>query len=254
MSAENVNALGQVASGPSETMSQKRGIPVHKDRLRRRNVDAGRRILDLVCICIALVPALTVTLAVAFALWYQTRRWPFLRQTRMTASGQRLRIHKLQTLFRTAAAPRRGAVFRVCARNSRGRSRTYETTRFALWLRRWRLDELPQLLNVAAGDMCMVGPRPLIPYDHNRWRAGESFPADSPAGITCVYELVRHRGDDPVRRGRWDRWYLKHRSLYLDVWIIVRTALMFLSPGSPKYELSEKCGFPPGPERMDSDS
>ena len=92
-------------------------------------------------------------------------------------------------------------------------------------LRRWRLDELPQLLNVLAGHMSLVGPRPTVPeqvekYDAFRRRRLEVLP-----GITGLAQVSGGTGLTWDERIEWDVYYVDHRSPWLDVRILGRTVV-----------------------------
>ena len=102
-------------------------------------------------------------------------------------------------------------------------------TRLGRWLRRLSIDELPQLYNVLRGDMALVGPRP-VPLDE--------APTDTPAqrlrftvkpGITCLWQVS---GRTEIPYDEWlalDVWYIRNRSLRLDVQILWRTIPAVLS-------------------------
>ena len=96
-------------------------------------------------------------------------------------------------------------------------------TKVGAWLRRWSLDELPQLLNIMQGDMNFIGPRPLLIHQApavDSWAAPRF--AVKP-GITG-YAQVRGRNAIPwAQRIELDVWYVRHRTWRLDAWILWRT-------------------------------
>ena len=96
------------------------------------------------------------------------------------------------------------------------------------WLRRTSLDELPQLLNVLAGDMSLVGPRPLLPeylprYDVRQRRRHEALP-----GITGWAQIHGRNAVDWEERFDLDVWYVDHWTLWLDIKILVATVRIAL--------------------------
>jgi putative colanic acid biosynthesis UDP-glucose lipid carrier transferase len=111
----------------------------------------------------------------------------------------------------------------------------YRITRLGAWLRRSHLDELPQLFNVFLGSMSLVGPRPYMPSDCERFAA--VLPGD-PAirhrvrpGITGMAQSRGLHGvhcDRPIllQRYYWDAWYVSHAGLGVDLLIIFRTLLI----------------------------
>jgi exopolysaccharide biosynthesis polyprenyl glycosylphosphotransferase len=96
------------------------------------------------------------------------------------------------------------------------------------WLRRLSLDELPQLWNVLAGDMSLIGPRPERPHFVETFRHEISGYGDRhrlPVGLTGLAQIHGLRGDTSIaERARFDNYYIEHWSPWHDVKIIVRTA------------------------------
>jgi lipopolysaccharide/colanic/teichoic acid biosynthesis glycosyltransferase len=95
-------------------------------------------------------------------------------------------------------------------------------------LRRWSLDELPQLFNVVRGDMSIVGPRPPIPAEVRRYDRWQRRRLSMRPGLTCLWQIKgRHR----LGFEEWmqlDLFYIDHWSLKLDFLIICRTVATVL--------------------------
>jgi lipopolysaccharide/colanic/teichoic acid biosynthesis glycosyltransferase len=101
------------------------------------------------------------------------------------------------------------------------------------WLRRWKIDELPQLLNVLTGSMSLVGPRPTVESDYARMTHSQRRRSIVPPGMTGLAQV---RGGAAVRwptRLMWDSRYIENRSLRLDAYILVETAWLILSGRTP---------------------
>jgi lipopolysaccharide/colanic/teichoic acid biosynthesis glycosyltransferase len=94
-------------------------------------------------------------------------------------------------------------------------------------MRKWSLDELPQLWNVLIGDMSLVGPRPERPHFVDQFRQdipGYMQRHRVKAGITGWAQINGLRGECPIEeRTRYDIWYIENWSLMLDVEILLRT-------------------------------
>jgi lipopolysaccharide/colanic/teichoic acid biosynthesis glycosyltransferase len=112
-----------------------------------------KRVFDLCIAALALLLLSPLLLAIAAAIRFDSRGPVFFRQQRVGRHGVLFRIHKFRTMV--ADAPQRGPALTV--------GEDVRITRVGRWLRRTRLDELPQLLDVLTGDMSLVGPRPELP-------------------------------------------------------------------------------------------
>jgi exopolysaccharide biosynthesis polyprenyl glycosylphosphotransferase len=183
---------------------------------------AQKRIFDVTIaagVLTALAPALA---AVAFAIWLETGRPVFFRQRRYGFNQQEFRIIK----FRTMTTLEDDVVRQV----TRGDRRV---TRVGRTLRKWNIDELPQLINVLKGDMSLVGPRPHA-LAHNREyerkialyaRRHNVLP-----GITGWAQVNGFRGetdtDDKMRRRvDHDLYYIDNWSPWFDLRILLKTLL-----------------------------
>ena len=113
----------------------------------------AKRVFDLLGASLALLLLSPLMLAIALAIKLDSRGPVFFRQQRVGRHGALFGIHKFRSM--AADAPQRGPALTV--------GDDPRITRVGRWLRRTRLDELPQLLDVLAGRMSLVGPRPEVP-------------------------------------------------------------------------------------------
>ena len=95
-------------------------------------------------------------------------------------------------------------------------------TKFGRFLRRWSIDELPQLLNVLRGDMSLVGPRPLAVAE-NRYEGDQHQRLSVKPGLTCIWQVSGRSKVDFERWMQMDLDYVDSRSLATDLGLIVRT-------------------------------
>jgi lipopolysaccharide/colanic/teichoic acid biosynthesis glycosyltransferase len=111
------------------------------------------------------------------------------------------------------------------------------TSRFGTFLRRTRLDELPQLWNIVCGDMSFVGPRPLLPVDQPD---GSHCRLRMKPGITGWAQIHGGRNIAAPEKGLLDEWYVSHASIRLDLYIIARTigAVLFGDSRKGSYSLA----------------
>ena len=179
-----------------------------------------RRAFDLVASALALFVASPFLLLSALAIKLEDRGPVFYRQTRVGKDGVDFELLKLRTMV--VGAETQGAGFAV----NRGDPRI---TRAGRVLRRLSLDELPQLWNVVRGDMSLIGPRPTLAYQVERYTPRQRRRLDVKPGITG-WAQVHGRAALPWEdRIELDVWYVEHRSPWLDLRILARTPLALFS-------------------------
>ena len=189
-------------------------------------VDSLHRALALV-VLVCLLPLLV---AVALVVRLDSSGPALFRQVRVGRNGREFVIYKFRTMRTDAEAlfdqvlhlnEHDGLLFKV-----RQDPRVSNAGR---WLRRFSLDELPQLWNVARGDMALVGPRPPLPREVARYDARTSRRLDVKPGLTGIWQ-VSGRSDLPWDEAiRLDLAYVEERSLALDLRILGRTVGAVLS-------------------------
>ncbi len=177
-----------------------------------------KRLFDLVVGGMALVAALPLMLSVA-ALIKLTSAGPVLyAQERMGLDGRPFRMLKFRTM-RVDAEDKTGPVW--------ARPHDPRTTWVGAILRRWSLDELPQLINVLGGAMSLVGPRPERPELVQQFRSripGYMLRHKVKAGITGWAQINGWRGNTSLeKRIEYDLYYIERWSLVFDVKILVQT-------------------------------
>jgi Undecaprenyl-phosphate glucose phosphotransferase len=182
-----------------------------------------KRLFDLVFAAAALIALTPLLVAVAFLIKLDSPGPVFFLQRRYGFNQQPFRIIK----FRTMRTLDDGAVIRQATRDDP------RLTRIGRWLRRWNIDEIPQLFNVLTGEMSLVGPRPhALSHDHDFGRRIALYARrhNVKPGITGWAQIHGFRGetdtDDKMRkRVEFDLYYIDNWSLWLDLQIVIRTAL-----------------------------
>lgn len=195
----------------------------------RRGVHSGwaKRVFDIGISMALLIVALPVIIAAVGAIWLESRgRGPILyRQMRVGENGRVFEVLKFRSM--RPDAERAGEAVWAQAGDSR-------ITRVGHILRRYRIDELPQIWNVLRGDMTFVGPRPERPEFVDR--LAERFPAyvdrhQVKPGLTGWAQISYPYGAseaDAFEKLKYDLYYVKNRSLLLDLTILLHTAEVVL--------------------------
>jgi lipopolysaccharide/colanic/teichoic acid biosynthesis glycosyltransferase len=154
--------------------------------------------------------------AAAVAIKLEDRGPILYRQLRVGRDGVDFEVLKLRTMV--VGAERQGAGYAV----DRGDARI---TRVGRLLRRTSIDELPQLWNVVRGDMSVIGPRPTLRYQVDRYSERQRRRLDVRPGLTG-WAQVNGRATLPwAERIELDVWYVEHRSPLVDLRILLRTPL-----------------------------
>ncbi|MCU1349262.1 MAG: wcaJ 1 [Acidobacteria bacterium] len=180
----------------------------------------GKRGLDLLVALAATVVFSPVMLGIAIAIWLEDRGPILYRQVRMGLDGKPFEIFKFRSM-RVGAEQATGAKW--AERDDPRR------TRVGRFIRETSLDELPQLFNVLAGDMSVVGPRPERPQFVEQFRA--EFPHymlrhKVRAGMTGWAQVHGWRGNTSIRmRIEHDLYYIENWSLMLDLKILFMTVI-----------------------------
>jgi lipopolysaccharide/colanic/teichoic acid biosynthesis glycosyltransferase len=173
-----------------------------------------KRLLDLVGAIILLLLFAPIFFVVAVAIKLDSPGPVFFRQERIGCRGRGFRIFKFRTM--TADADR-------LTRGLPGDSASPLITSVGRHLRNYRIDELPQLLNVVRGEMSLVGPRPLVPLYAHTWTQEERKRLNMRPGMTGWQQINGAGTLNWEQRAALDVWYVKHWSFWLDCLILLRT-------------------------------
>jgi len=200
-------------------------VEVKKAPLTR--AEAGlKRAFDVVFASIAAVLLLPLMLIVALMIRLDSRGPVLFRQTRNGFNGRSFKILK----FRTMHVLEDGGTVRQATRDD------VRVTRLGRWLRRTSIDELPQLLNVIAGDMSLVGPRPHATAhncEYEKLISNYAYRHHMKPGISGWAQVNGLRGETQTvdlmsKRVDLDLWYINNWSFWLDIKVLVRTVFLVL--------------------------
>ena len=194
------------------------------------------RLFDIVFGSIALVLSAPVQLAAIVAIRLETPGHPIYRQHRVGKDGQPFEMLKLRTMVS-------GAEF-----HGQGLATNYgdpRITRVGKLLRRFSIDELPNLVNIVRGEMSIVGPRPTIQVQVDQYTERQRRRLEVKPGLTGWAQVNGRAALPWHERIELDLWYVEHRSFRLDLRIIAMTVRMLIS-GEGLYK-GDKGGWKPAP-------
>ena len=210
------------------------GNPLKRIPWRDRLAPIPVRALDLTIAGIGWIVSGPAIALLAVAIRLESPGHPIYRQTRVGRDGALFSIYKLRTMV--AGGEFTGAGLGIQAGDDR-------ITRLGALLRRYSLDELPNLWNVLRGEMAIVGPRPTVEVQVQQYTPRQRRRLAVKPGITG-WAQVNGRASLPwPQRIELDLFYVEHRSLALDIKILARTVRIVLS-GQGLYK-GDKGGWHP---------
>lgn len=200
-------------------------LPYRAATLRWRTARRAKRAADVVIASVLLLSLLPLLLLIAL-LVKATSRGPVLYEWRVLGERGRPFVgYKFRTMVATADAMKplvaahnemRGPVFKM--------RQDPRVTRLGRFLRKYSLDELPQLWSVVVGDMSLVGPRPVYPHEFEAFEPWQRAKLAVTPGVTCLWQVTgRSEIRDFERWVKLDLEYIRDWSLGLDARILVRT-------------------------------
>jgi exopolysaccharide biosynthesis polyprenyl glycosylphosphotransferase len=179
---------------------------------------AIKRLFDLVVGFLLLVTLSPLMILLALLIVLDSMGPPVFKQQRVGENGRFFDMFKFRTMTvaeESPQPPREAEIHKV--RNDP------RVTRIGRWMRRYSLDELPQLLNVIRGDMSLVGPRPEMPSLVERYEPWQRKRFAVPQGLTGWWQ-INGRSDRPMHlHTEDDLYYVYNYSLWMDVYILLRT-------------------------------
>ena len=188
-----------------------------------------RRLMDLAIVCMVGIPAVLIISAASAAIKLTSPGPVFFRQQRCGLNGRLFTMYKLRSMVDNAEQDRvelealnemDGPVFKS--------SRDPRITGVGKLLRKFSIDEFPQLFNVLRGDMSLVGPRPPLPQEVARYESWQRRRLSMKPGITCLWQIS---GRNEINFQDWmklDLTYIDNWSLLLDLKILLKTVPVVL--------------------------
>ncbi len=191
---------------------------------------ALKRVLDIVGSAVGLVLISPLVLATAIAVKLSSAGPVFYSQERVCRNGRRFKIRKFRSMYLDADArlsalrsenEMSGPVFKM--------TNDPRVTPIGKWIRRYSIDELPQLWNVLTGEMSLVGPRPPIPAEVESYERWQRRRLSMRPGITCLWQVNGRNDIDFDSWMKLDMEYIDCWSLGLDLKILLKTIPVVLT-------------------------
>lgn len=184
-----------------------------------------KRLVDIICSGLALLVGLPFFLLVALLVYLDDPGPVFYTQTRVGQNGRLFPFYKFRSMRVNADKmkdqliqqneSKDGVIFKM--------KNDPRITRVGKYLRRFSIDEAPQIMNVFFGDLSIVGPRPPLPREVALYALEERKRLHIKPGLTCFWQ-IQGRSDIPFKdQVRLDLQYISSQSLWMDIWIIIKT-------------------------------
>jgi lipopolysaccharide/colanic/teichoic acid biosynthesis glycosyltransferase len=195
------------------------------------NTPALKRIADITIGSLGLLVSVPIVLISSLLIWWEDGFTPIFKQRRIGKDGKPFTFYKLRSMVPNAEkyqAPlkelneyKNGIPFKI--------SGDPRITSIGKFLRRWSLDELPQIWNVLTGDMSLVGPRPALPEEVNLYSTDQRKRLGVLPGITGLWQINARGKRCFDKQVDYDLKYIEEQSPIKDLKIIIKTIPRIIS-------------------------
>lgn len=190
-----------------------------------------KRALDIAVSFTALLLLSPLFLLISMLVKLEDKGPVFFTQKRVGKFGREFKMFKYRSMCLDAEA----RLQEIKARNQHSEGITFKIkddpriTRVGKWLRKFSLDELPQLYNVFIGDMSLVGPRPPLPREVVRYSLADRRRLAAQPGITCIWQISGRAEIDFSGQVQLDVRYIESQRFWVDIQILAKTVPAVLS-------------------------
>ena len=185
-----------------------------------------KRFINIILSILLIIPALPICIISSFFIILETTGNPLYIQERVGLNGKRFKIYKLRSMYSDAEKDGHQWAMKNDVR----------ITKVGYFIRKTRIDELPQLMNIIKGDMAIIGPRPERPEFIKEFL--QEIPDFNDRitikpGITGWAQVNGGYELSPKEKLKYDKYYIEHESLKLDILIWIKTVqVVFTGDGS----------------------
>lgn len=178
-------------------------------------------ILDFILALIGIIVTSPVMAIVAIAIKAEDGGHVLLKQQRTGKFGRKFTCYKFRSM--------KGENVTFDKHSPVIRDNNPNLTKVGKFIRKFKIDELPQLVNILKGDMCLIGPRPLLPAYDNEYEVWELIKFEMRPGITGLSQVCGNGYLTIKARKYYDSWYILHVSPVLDTVIFFKTIAVLLA-------------------------
>ena len=172
-----------------------------------------KRLMDIVLSALALVLFAPFWILLILFIRLDSKGPAIFSHMRAGKNGKLFRLYKFRTMSRGVAAHEFAPTTLKDPR----------ITRMGRFMRRTSLDEMPQLWNIMKGEMSLVGPRPEMEFIVKKYRGMQSRRLLVKPGLTGLWQVLGRKDLPLHENAEYDYYYILHRSLWLDLWILLKT-------------------------------
>jgi exopolysaccharide biosynthesis polyprenyl glycosylphosphotransferase len=219
-------AVTEIA-GPRLKVSNVEGLPLlHLDQpVFSGSAKAAKRLLDLFLSTVGLILISPFLIVIAFIIKSHDRGTVLYSQKRVGQNNKEFNVYKFRTMYE-GSHEKRDEVMAQTNKDLRLAKSPNDPriTKPGAFLRRWSIDEIPQIINVFKGEMSLVGPRPPLAVEVNMYEKSERRRLLVKPGLTGLWQVSGRSELDWEDAVRLDLYYVENWSLTLDILILIRTA------------------------------
>jgi lipopolysaccharide/colanic/teichoic acid biosynthesis glycosyltransferase len=181
-----------------------------------------KRIIDITLAIVLSIPATPMCVAIATAIWLESKGSPLFFSSRVGMRGRLFQMMKFRTMTQGSAVKLNEQQMRELNEHFKLRDDP-RVTRVGRWLRKYSLDELPQLINVLKGEMSFVGPRPKLPEEIGLYGDSQKELLSVLPGITGYWQVHRTSAESDSTMREMDLLYVRTRNLRRDLLLLFET-------------------------------
>jgi lipopolysaccharide/colanic/teichoic acid biosynthesis glycosyltransferase len=195
---------------------------------RTTSYQIAKRAVDIVGASLILVALSPVMLFTLIVLTITTKGKPFYSQHRVGFRGKQFRMWKFRTMRLDADQIKHTVVNEADGPVFKNRQDP-RITKFGRYLRKFSIDETPQLFSVLSGEMSLVGPRPLVPAEMAKVEPWQYRRLAVMPGLTCLWQVSGRSNIGFEEWAKMDVWYVENQNLLTDLWLLWRTPLTVIT-------------------------